>query len=490
MLSVLNLSAPVGEIPEGVFSDASLDKLLSKKEISVMSHICAPNDILSRQEIFKLLEDKAFYDWLHGLYLNLKYLEKSKLLFENSAHGIERCALFIGYAKSYISTVESMKSSYKIPILRALNEDADLREEHRVRLFDGINKYKALWEKTVKCRIIFEPSGVYVKNPEDEETQVCERVYKICERLGYGSERENIRSGMKISPRLADALIGLRKDEFMRMKILREELLPLINPDILPLAEELEFYFSINRLRERAKSCGADICYPEISSAPGYRARDLYDISLLLKDGAKIVPNDIEMTEGERAFFICGANGGGKTTFLRAAAVNLIMFLSGCPVYAKSAEIYPFTRIFTHFPENEGFASGGRLENEVNRLSEVLKCADGKSFILLNETFSGADEKKGTELSIKLMTEISRKKAFALFVTHFHGVSESDFPSLTTVVSGNENIRTFKIVKQLCGRSSYALDILKKYGMDREGLEKRRGGGDEGACAAFAPNGL
>lgn len=473
MLSLLNLCEPEGEIPKAVFSDISLDKLLSKGEISVLAHICAAEDISARQEIFKLLEDKAFYDWLHELYLKLKYLDKSKFLFDNAAHEVERCALFCGYAESYVSAVESMKNSCKIALLAALNDDAVSRDSQIRYLKEGISEHKKLWGMTVKNRLSISSSVAYVKNSEDDAPTVSEKIYEICKRLGYGLPQYNKPADAKMSPRLADALTGLWCGEFLKMAELRKKMLPLINPDLLRLLGDLEFYFSMNRLREKAKARSAAVCYPRISDVPEYIATDLCDVSLILKDGAGIVPNDLEMTAHERAFFIRGANGGGKTTFLRAVTINLIMFLGGCPVYAKNAKIYPFTHIFTHFPENEGFSSGGRLENEEKRLREALNTADSSCFMLFNETFSGTDEQKGTALALDLMNEIDQKGVFALFVTHFHGVCEGKIPSMVTVVSGDGNERTFKIVKQIGGSSSYAKDILRKYGLDRESLGRR-----------------
>ncbi len=79
MLSVLNLNPPAGVIPKQVFSDVALDKLISRGETAVLSEICTPTDILARQEVFRLLEDKGFYDWFQGLYLNLKYLDKANM---------------------------------------------------------------------------------------------------------------------------------------------------------------------------------------------------------------------------------------------------------------------------------------------------------------------------------------------------------------------------------------------------------------------------
>lgn len=472
MLSILNLHEPAGVIPDSVFSDVSLDRLFSKSDISVLSRICTADDISARQQIFKLLEDQQFYSWLHDLYLNIKYVEKSKYLFEHSAHEVEKCALFYGYACSYVNAVESMKNSVNVPLLAVLNGVPDSRSAMINMLKTSLNEYKNLWDSVSENRMSICESGVYVKPADDSAKTVGKRIFDICKRLGYIPQGDSRSSDIKIPPRLANAMVTLYTDEFRQMSRLRTDMLSMINPDILSLSEELEFYFSMNRLREKAAAKGILVCYPVISDVPMYLADDLYDITLILKDGAEIVPNDLKMSQNDSVFFIRGANGGGKTTFVRAVTANLIMFLGGCPVFAGNAKIYPFRRVFTHFPENEGFAVGGRLENEEKRLEEVVKNADCSCFMLFNETFSGADEQKGTGLAMKLMNMVSEKGAFALFVTHFHGVGEGKIPSLTTVVSGDSNVRTFKIVRQDSGRSSYAGDILKKYGLDRESLRR------------------
>ena len=108
-------------------------------------------------------------------------------------------------------------------------------------------------------------------------------------------------------------------------------------------------------------------------------AKELYDISLLAKNCENIVPNDADFTEYEPFCFLLGANGGGKTTYLRALGVNLILFLAGCPVFAKEAEIYPFDIVLSHFPRDERFDNTGRLDEERKRTEEMLnkiKCSE------------------------------------------------------------------------------------------------------------------
>lgn len=472
MLSLLNLSEHAGVIPAEVFSDAALDKLISRNEIAILSKICAPSDILARQEVFRLLENQGFCDWLQRLYLNLKYLEKARYMFEHAANEVETSALFSSYADAYISALESMENSIKAPLLRALNGEASARSGEVEALKRNLSEYSRLWKSISKIRVTLDADGAYFEKTAGETPSISEAIYRIADSIGYSSELEAQKMSSRMSYPISAAVLGLYAEEFRKMAELRKIMLPAIRLDILSLISDIDFYHAINRLRKRAAERGVASCYPQISDTPAYHADNICDVSLILKDGAVIIPNDIDMSEGESAFFIRGANGGGKTTYLRTVIINLIMFLGGCPVYGERAEIYPFTKVFTHFPENEGFAVGGRLENEEKRINEVIKSVSRESFLCFNETFSGADEQKGTSLSLNLMNEIRQKGAFALFVTHFHGVSGGDIPSLTTVVTGDGNERTFKIVRMDGGRSSYAMDILKKHGLDRESLRQ------------------
>ena len=70
--------------------------------------------------------------------------------------------------------------------------------------------------------------------------------------------------------------------------------------------------------------------------------------------------------------------------------------------------------------------------------------------------------------------KLARKGASGLFVTHFAGVAYTkDFGLLRAMVDGESNERTFRVVKSRHGEGSYALDILKKYRLDSESLERR-----------------
>ena len=475
MLSLLNRSEASGTVPNSVFADVGLDKLLTENVIKVLSLPCCMEDILARQEIFYLMENEAFYEWFSALFMSLKVLDRARYMVDSAIHEVEYCALFYTYASAYVTAVENAENDFDAVLLKALKGQMSAYFQGMVFLKERLGKYRELLSDVSDISLRLGPGGISVKRCADsEKASVCESIYDAAEKIGYSSDSGTGSRAFKMSPQLAGAIVKLNSESFRQIADLRGEISSHIDLGILSLIGDIGFYLAVNNLRKRAEQIGIPICFGNVSGTPEYRAEGIYDISLFQKDCKSIIPNDVDLREDDSVYFIRGANGGGKTTYIRAVTINLLMFLGGCPIFGKNASIYPFRNIFTHFPENEGFASGGRLENEEKRLNEVIGNADRDSFLLLNETFSGADEKKGTELSLNLMKALKDKGAFCLFVTHFHSISESEIPSLTTVVDiTNENARTYRIVKSSDIKSSYAADILKKHGLDRISLQGR-----------------
>ncbi len=237
---------------------------------------------------------------------------------------------------------------------------------------------------------------------------------------------------------------------------------------------EFDFFYSILSLCDRADAKDIPICYPRIAAKRQYLATGVYDISLFVKDADRIIPNDMYFGETEPFFFITGANGGGKTTYLRASGINLILFLGGCPIFAHDAEIYPFRSVKSHFPADERFSGSGRLDEEEARVNYLLNTCDGETFIVFNETYSGTDDKLGCEMTLATANRIKEKGTFGLFVTHFHEVRAGGWPMLNTVIEEDEyHRRTFRIVRDFGITSSFADDILRKYRLDRVSLAER-----------------
>lgn len=144
--------------------------------------------------------------------------------------------------------------------------------------------------------------------------------------------------------------------------------------------------------------------FPEVSENNILRATQLGH-PLLPKD--KSIKNDIVINPS--FFIITGANMAGKSTFLRAIGVNLILAMIGCPVCAEKFIFKP-TPIFTCMRIDDSINEGkSYFHAELTRLKEIVELLERNEhvFIILDELLKGTnsmDKLKGSELFLeKLM---------------------------------------------------------------------------------------
>ncbi len=465
-----------GSVSHQTLVDSGLAKILSKDVCTCLTSLASKEDIKERQILFEKLNHESFYHTFQALIDAITAFERSEKSLSEAETDCEGYFLFAEHFRIYEELIHTVLA---IPcedstLLQRLHGYAISAEEKIKDMANDLADYKALLCGISFSKIrISKHSAVLVKGAQTKTASFAEKLIECKKSMGYPDTKTKT-SSIRMSLAVSEPMRLLYEEEFQRLSKMKGDLEKVIDRAFLSLKEELCFYFEIAELQQKAKSHGIPCSFPEIAEKRQYLAHDLYDITLLAKmsEGKTIVPNDVKFCETESCFFLTGANGGGKTTYLRALLGNLILFLGGCPIFAESASIFPFTSVFSHFPADEHFENLGRLDEEAYRIAAITEKASSDSFIFLNETFTGADFQKGLRLSLETMEKFHKKKAFCLFITHFHEVSESTFPILTATVNvKNDNARTFKICRGNGHiKKSYAMDILKRYGLDKESL--------------------
>ena len=466
-------------IPDTTFDDLQLRRLLSDKTIRILSHPAETpdgkkNEIIARQEIFRLMRDPDKYARIKACYVELKEYERAVRLWRASAVAVEKRYLFsealAGFASicKTLGTLSEVGDSTRFAALSAYWREILSAQG---ALEADIASLKAILARAGKCNLSM--GERYFLTRDDVPQTVYDELVTAAEELGLDiPERKNTR--IRLNDAISNAVAELYPDEMAQCDSYIEKYkdLPFDAPS--SYIAEFDFFYSVLALCEKADEKGIPLCYPTVADKRQYLAKKVYDISLFIKDADRIVPNDTYFSAEEPFFFITGANGGGKTTYLRASGINLILFLGGCPIFAEDAEIYPFTSVLTHFPADERFTSGGRLEEEQMRVNYLLNTCNADTFIVFNETYSGTDDKMGCEMTLDTASKIKEKQTFGLFVTHFHEVRAGGWPMLNTVIEEDEyHRRTFRIVRDFGITSSCADDILRKYRLDRVSRSER-----------------
>ena len=465
-------------LPNTLFSDLQLDKILSSQAIAVLQHPCEPGEIVRRNELFALLDDEENLLRVEELHSSLLATERTLHLLRDANISIDRYYRQAEMLEAYIASCEALASMSNFGVLFV--EVADyFSSADKIRILSGMKESEQKIKKLL-CEMSVGLLSFADKNwltPDYNAVSEIDNISMSAEKLGFAIPKKK-KQNAKINRSFSDAMCRLYADKIAQIEAEIAKYADVDFYEPTTYISEIKFFLEIHGLIQKAKKINVPHTNANIAKEPCYTAKELYDISLLAKNCGTIIPNDADFSAKEVFCFVLGANGGGKTTYLRAVGINLILFLAGCPVFAKEAEIYPFDTVLSHFPKDERFDNTGRLDEERRRTEEILKAAQDKvAFLLFNETFSGTDDKRGFELLKDTAMKIGENHRFGLYVTHFHEVMSLDYPVLSAEVdSTDENKRTFRIVRSKGSASSYAADILKKYGLDKNSLEARRCG--------------
>ena len=112
---------------------------------------------------------------------------------------------------------------------------------------------------------------------------------------------------------------------------------------------------------------------------------------LLEERGERFVPNDLYLDdEAQFLLLITGPNMGGKSTYLRQAALISILAQMGSFVPAASAKLPILDRVFTRIGASDNLARGrSTFLVEMSEVAAILNTATAASLVLLDEVGRG-----------------------------------------------------------------------------------------------------
>jgi len=186
------------------------------------------------------------------------------------------------------------------------------------------------------------------------------------------------------------------------------------------LRAELGFYVACLNLHDQLTEKEQPTCFPVPRPAgePMLSPRQLYDVSLAFHLDSKVVGNTVD-ADGKALVMITGANQGGKSTFLRSVGLAQLMMQAGIFVGAEAFTANTCAGVFTHFKrEEDATMTRGKLEEELNRMSEIADTIRPTSLLLCNESFASTNEREGSEIARQVVGAMIEAGVKVFFVTH------------------------------------------------------------------------
>jgi DNA mismatch repair protein MutS len=142
----------------------------------------------------------------------------------------------------------------------------------------------------------------------------------------------------------------------------------------------------------------------------------------------RYVPNDVTFEKGEIVRVITGPNMSGKSTFLRQAALIVLMAQMGSFVPADSARIGLVDRIFTRIgAQDEIHAGQSTFMVEMVETANILHHASSRSLLILDEIGRGTSTYDGVSIAwavIEFIHNHPHLRAKTLFATHYHELTQ------------------------------------------------------------------
>ncbi len=197
----------------------------------------------------------------------------------------------------------------------------------------------------------------------------------------------------------------------------------------------------------------------------------------------RFVPNDLYLNSTTHTVLVLtGPNMGGKSTYLRQAALVVILAQMGSFVPAASARLGVVDRVFTRIGASDNLARGrSTFMVEMTETAAILHTATPRSLVLLDEVGRGTATYDGLAIAWAAVEYIHvRMRAKTLFATHYFELTE-----LAERLSGVKNYHVS--VKETAGGivflrkvepgaadRSYGIEVAKLAGLPNEVIERAR----------------
>lgn len=189
---------------------------------------------------------------------------------------------------------------------------------------------------------------------------------------------------------------------------------------------------------------------------------------------SRFIPNDLKLNDSDNRFaIITGPNMGGKSTYMRQAALLVIMAQMGSFVPADVAHIGIADKIFTRVGATDDLAAGqSTFMVEMVEVGNILNNATSDSLIILDEIGRGTSTYDGLSIARAVSEYIHDKiGARSLFATHYHELTSlsDNFPgifnlSVSVMESGDTVVFLKKVLPGKADRS-YGVQVAALAGV-------------------------
>jgi DNA mismatch repair protein MutS len=280
-----------------------------------------------------------------------------------------------------------------------------------------------------------------------------------------------------------DKVLSARARSLAREKSLYDELVKQLAEFHDPLSRCGTALAELDVLATFAeRSLALNLVAPELVRDPGLHIEGGRHPVVEQLSVTPFVPNDLQLHDTRRMLVITGPNMGGKSTYMRQAALIVLLAHAGSFVPARRARLGPVDRIFTRIGAADDLASGrSTFMVEMTETANILHNATEHSLVLMDEIGRGTSTYDGLALAWAVAVDLAvRLRAFTLFATHYFELTRlpdfyEDIANLhLDAVEHGDRIVFLHAVKEGPADRSYGLHVAALAGVPGRVLEQAR----------------
>jgi DNA mismatch repair protein MutS len=290
--------------------------------------------------------------------------------------------------------------------------------------------------------------------------------------------RQTVKSAERfITPELKkfeDEVLGARDKALAREKELYDGVLDQLIaalPALQDCAAALASLDALNNLAERADTL--HWVEPELTDAAVFKVEAGRHPVVEQYSGTQFVANDLCFDDSRRMLIVTGPNMGGKSTYMRQAALIAVLAHMGSFVPARSAVIGPIDRVFTRIGAADDLAGGrSTFMVEMTETANILHNATAQSLVLMDEIGRGTSTFDGLSLAWAVARHLATKVgAFTLFATHYFELTSlaNELPGVVNLhldaTEHGEELVFLHAVKEGPANRSYGLAVARLAGV-------------------------
>lgn len=205
-----------------------------------------------------------------------------------------------------------------------------------------------------------------------------------------------------------------------------------------------------------------------------------------LQQNELYVSNDVSIgvddPTGVDGMLLYGTNAVGKTSFIRAVGIAVIMAQAGLYVPCSKFVYKPYHSIFTRILGNDNIFKGlSTFAVEMSELRTILKLATKNSLVLGDELCSGTESVSAISIFVAGIQYLSNTKSSFLFATHLHEIvnyqeitnmSNVGLFHMSVVYDREKDVLVYdRKLKKGPGTSMYGLEVCKSLNLPNDFLE-------------------